>query len=432
MKYVRIACAALVAAFTAGGAWAQGQAYNPANFDVYKYSQDGTPVPDVDKLAHGHVGLPTCWQACASNILAAAGYGVGAGVVATAQQRADYIYTQLTNDLGTANMGFGEQAINYWLYTYGKNPDNLTGDYLPNNRYTDVTAVHRPLVLAGGAAASDYDFLLNELKRCQYVGVSFSYPDHGMALVGGNYWGNPNGKPDGNKSIWHDSDRDQPDTVVSIDDDVYVNAPDGSNFWTLADYVTTFANGYVTLCPGLNKPEYAARNYDLAWLRTDTDKNGTWDTIFFASGLQKQNYAAPVWLNDNTVRIGNEESLFLRKDIYLLVDYVDRVPGRIQNLILSAIDPKTGALVVLAPTTVTPSTDNGQLLFYWDLDFQPAWEDITFPDAGYRFLYDPTVVGGLSDVKDWNIATYCDIPEPATMTLLALSLGALALRRRKR
>lgn len=99
---------------------------------------------------------------------------------------------------------------------------------------------------------------------------------------------------------------------------------------------------------------YAARNYDIAWMRTDTDKNGVWDTTFYASGVQKQNYGAPVWSNDNvTVRIFNEEALNLQKDVYLLVDYIDRVPGRAQNILLSAVDPRTGIVYVLGPTAVT-------------------------------------------------------------------------------
>ncbi len=36
------------------------QNYQVGNFDVYKYSTTGEPIPDVDKPLHGHVN--TCWM----------------------------------------------------------------------------------------------------------------------------------------------------------------------------------------------------------------------------------------------------------------------------------------------------------------------------------------------------------------------------------
>jgi len=35
--------------------------FQVGNFDVYKYSTDGTPVPDVDKAFHGDIGSNSCW-----------------------------------------------------------------------------------------------------------------------------------------------------------------------------------------------------------------------------------------------------------------------------------------------------------------------------------------------------------------------------------
>ena len=87
---------------------------------------------------------------------------------------------------------------------------------------------------------------------------------HCITLIGGNYYNNPNGKPDGNVSIWHDSDRDQPDVVVNANDDVYSNISN-AGIWQLGNYPTNNAQGYTTLCPGLNKPTAAMQNYDVAY-----------------------------------------------------------------------------------------------------------------------------------------------------------------------
>ena len=78
---------------------------------------------------------------------------------------------------------------------------------------------------------------------------------------------------------------------------------------------------------------------------------------------------------------------------------------------------------------VTHSTDEGQLSYYWILDDQPAWEKIVFPDDSYRLLGDKAD----NDVKDWDLATYCNgvppIPEPAGLGLIGLA--ALAWKRRR-
>ena len=413
----------LGAAMLVGTVYGQG-----VDYDVYKYSQDGTTVPDVDKA-----GVPpgpplagdlSCWQATASNLLGGAGYGTGVN----AQARADSIYNQLTIGpigLGLANPGFTDRAINWWLYNYGKNPSSA--EYQPTNPYTDVTAVYKTLTYTPGAIGSDYDFLLDELNRCQYVGVGFnmeSSDGHALTLVGGNYASTA--QPTGNVSIWHDSDRDKADTVVSIDDDVYINATHGAD-WYLSDYPTLSADSYTTLCPGLNKPEDAVRNYDVAYFMQALDANQVLDDpAFRVAGENAGVYADPIWEDETTVQIGNLAFENMKKEVYLLVDYYDRVVGREsqEQILLQVEDPAQGTLD-LDPTSVEASLDGGQLLFTWLLDFQPGWENIIFPDNRYSTLS--------GNVKDWNVATDC-VPEPSSIVLLivgAISAMAYGWRRRR-
>ena len=394
-----------------------GPALAVPGYDIYKLSQDGTPIPDVNKA--GGLEDNSCWQAAAANLLAGAGWGKAGQ---SAAQNAAAIYGHMTAHFGTACGGYEERAINWWLANYGKNPNAPdTSYYDPNNSYTDVTHVLRTL------SAGDYEFLLNELVRCQYVAVSFLKPreelGHVMTLVGGNRtpWAVPPGLGQ-QVAVWHDSDRNLNPPPPS--DDVLTNRWQGANInatWYL-DYWQTpdvpdddwLAENYTTLCPGLKKPKQAMENYDLAYFK-DMDAAGKWFNTFREAGAKKDVYADPVWDDEHLrLTIGNEEIQNFTKDIWLLVDYLDR-----DNNVPPGITLDTPLEQGLTPE-IDYSPDYGQILLHWSLTYQPAWETFVFPTADYWALS--------GDVKDFDIATIC-IPEPTTVALLAL--GLIGLRRRR-
>jgi len=382
-------------------------------YDVYKAG-----VPDVNKDAN-IVPNESCWQATAANMLGAAGWGLS---TQTAQQNADAIYGQLTAHFGLQWPGYEERAINWWLYNYGYNPNAPDPNYYdPTKTYNDVTHVNMTL------NAGQYEWLLLEANRCQSVAVSFMKPNesvgHVMTLVGGNYstWHVPPGGAQ--QSVWHDSD----DMVQG--DNPHTNAWQGANnlnaIWYL-DYWNTpgdpnddwLAENYTTLCPGLQKPQKAIEYYDVAWYRDLDTVSNVWYKTFRVAGAKKDAYAAPNWdANHLVLTIGNEYVQDYTKTVYLLVDYTDRNNNTDPGILLGTLTDPNG----LAPTSITYSEDNGQILLEWDLSYQPDSEWFLFPSNNYYFLS--------GDVKDFNVATIC-IPEPMTAALLGA--GALLLLRRRR
>ena len=70
------------------------------------------PPPDSDKnpLPPSLTDL-SCWEHTAANMLAAAGYGTGT----TVQDRADDIFADMSAQFGTANPGWPDAALQWWL-----------------------------------------------------------------------------------------------------------------------------------------------------------------------------------------------------------------------------------------------------------------------------------------------------------------------------
>jgi len=206
------------------------------------------PPPDVDKAAHGHTGTSTCWLATAANMLAGAGYGDGSNV----QERADKIYDQLVANFGTGG-GWTDTALSWWLssaHNPGGNPYSIVsvfGNKIPKYPWSD----------SNGA-----NYIANELRRCELLGLSISWPTSGSSVGTGGHaitcWGD-----NGDKNPWvgnpasifvSDSDRDNGGDVQGYTYDLFTNPnPGGANegngwyFNYSADH--PYIKHIVTLCP---------------------------------------------------------------------------------------------------------------------------------------------------------------------------------------
>jgi len=402
-------------------------------FDVYKYSQPEenlVPVPDADKpgVAGGNQapGLDqSCWLAAAANILAGAGWGPNANP----QINANNIYSHLTGHFSTGQPGNAGLAANWWLLNYGYNPGAPDINYYdPTMTYNDITRISYdyPGIMPGTGAGGpnpygSYDWLLDELDSCQYITVLWELPSsacHWLTLVGGDY---SNQGMFQKQSVWHDSDRDwvpppsPPPAVLTSDDNAYLNGINAASGWSLTNYTTVWAQEAELLCEGLQKPQDAIENYDYAYFK-DQDLNGA---IFVTDRLYDgAGYGNPTWIvgTDSWVLdVPNREVPNFHKEIYLLIDYLDRDNNVDPGITITLPDGTT-----VDPTSIDYSDDDGQILLTWVLDYQPASEKINFPDVKYWELSD--------DVKDWNLATVC-IPEPtAVFVLTVFSLGLLRRR----
>lgn len=207
------------------------------------------PPPDADKSFT--LGNNSCWQATAANMLAGAGYGNGN----TVQDRADDIYGDMTTDLGTANRGFTDTGINWWL--------GSTHNTWPNNPYTVVTVYGNkngpPWANPDGARD-----IANELRACEFVGLFIRWPTDAPGAIGSGghlitAWGDEVGVDlplSSNPSTVRvtDSDRDAGGDVQVYNYDAYTNpnpgGPNEGNGWYI-DFTANhpYIEHIITLCP---------------------------------------------------------------------------------------------------------------------------------------------------------------------------------------
>ena len=182
-------------------AWGGAQLYS-STWSNYTYKKMTNP-PDVDKDDYGHENDPTCWQATAANMLAAAGYGTGANV----QARADSIYVQMNAKYGLNNGGWPDVAMKWWLSsghnTWTTNPYIWVG--VRGNRTVGIPWSNSAVPQIVG----------NKIRMCEYVGIGF-FPNTGMGHV---------------TAVWGDSGctaenydwpiQNNPEKIIMCDSDVF-------------------------------------------------------------------------------------------------------------------------------------------------------------------------------------------------------------------
>lgn len=199
------------------------------------------PAPDTNKA-----GVPlatpaptdlSCWQATAANMLAGAGYGNGA----TVQARAADIYAQMTAHYGLAG-GWIDDALNWWLTS--------ANNVWPNNPYDNVVTLgsYTRIPLNDPNLAMT---IANELRSCNFVGLSISWPDAAGDVPGtGGHaitsWGDniisPSPVPNNPQQvIITDSDANAGEDTYNYAQQNYLNTSTATNTsgLTLNNYPTT-------------------------------------------------------------------------------------------------------------------------------------------------------------------------------------------------
>jgi len=206
------------------------------------------PPADSDKPLPVPTGDGSCWLHTAANMLAGAGYGTGT----TVQTRADDIFADMNANYGTANGGWVDAALQWWLGT--------ANNTWTTNPYSVVT-VYGNKTLIPWANTNGAQDIGNELRTCHMVGLSISRPTgqggsggHAITAWGDNFTTrnalttNPGGVR------VSDSDTDNGGDVQVYTYDAYTNpnpgGPNEGNGWYFS-YGTPhpFIKHIVTLAP---------------------------------------------------------------------------------------------------------------------------------------------------------------------------------------
>lgn len=221
--------------------------------------QKMSPPPDLDKGAPAptvpcNPGEPivdnSCWLATAANMLAGAGYGTGS----TVNQRSEEIYAELVNHFGKQCGGWTDAALSWWLSS-GNNT-------WATNPYTVVTVYGNKSPKYPWSNSNGAQFIGNELRRCQFVGLSISWPiagaqvgrgGHAITCWGDNFGGGTLSVNPTNVRIT-DSDNDAGGDVQTYVYDSYTSpnpggANEGNGWYFDYDPNHPYIKHIVTLCP---------------------------------------------------------------------------------------------------------------------------------------------------------------------------------------
>lgn len=182
------------------------------------------PPADSDKPLPVPAGDNSCWMHAASNMLAGAGYGTGT----TLQARADNIFSEMDTHYGTANGGWIDAALQWWLAS----PNNTW----TTNPYTVVTVYGNKTKVPWANTNGAMD-IGNYLRICDLVGVSISWPatsgaygGHAITAWGDNIDNTAQLTANPNQIRVTDSDTDNGGNVQVYTYDNYTNPnPGGAN-----------------------------------------------------------------------------------------------------------------------------------------------------------------------------------------------------------
>jgi len=210
------------------------------------------PPPDSDKTFLA--GNNSCYLATASNMLAGAGYGNGA----TVQARATDIYGDLIANFGTANSGWTDTALTWWL--------SSANNVWTTNPYSVVTVLGNKSPKNPWANPNGARDIGNELRSCHFVGLSISWPVAGATIGSGGHaitgWGDRSGNSSSvssNPTVVRvtDSDDDTGGDVQQYTYDTYTNpnpagANEGNGWYISYDANHPYIKHIVTLAPVQN------------------------------------------------------------------------------------------------------------------------------------------------------------------------------------